>query len=75
MRDCAYIYCRKCKRKEWILITQDDINYAKSNGGLFKRIMDHGDHFLAVYIDGNGHLRRSLILTKEPVIQPVVCLT
>ncbi len=58
MRDFAYIYCEECKRKDLLQVTKTDREYAKSNGGLFKRVMDHGDHYLEVYIDGYGVTRR-----------------
>jgi len=67
MNDCALNVCEKCKRKDWIPVTQEDLDYAKENGGLFTRIVDHGDHFLELHIDGNGAVRREYIFAKVPV--------
>ncbi len=66
MRDYALNVCCKCKRKDWVPVTQEDRDYASKNGGLFIRIVDHGDHFLELHIDSNGAVRREYISEKTP---------
>ena len=93
MRDYAYIYCKECelphakavvlscfsisKRNDLLQVTKTDREYAKSNGGLFKRVFDHGDHYLKVYIDGYGATRRIRIHERQKALEPlqVVCLS
>ena len=41
--------------------SQEDINHALENGGLFTKSVDHGDHILYLKIDGNGSVRRETI--------------
>jgi hypothetical protein len=66
---CAFNICRKCKRKDWIPFSQEDIDTAKTNGGLFTKVLDHGDHIITLKIDCNGDIRRESILTR---VQPFV---
>ncbi|MFB0544621.1 MAG: hypothetical protein ACETVN_02810 [Asgard group archaeon] len=66
MRDYVYSYCHKCKRKDWMPVTQENREYAKKYGGLFISIIDHGDHFLELHIDSNGAVRREYISEKVP---------
>jgi hypothetical protein len=64
--------CRKCKRKDWIPFSQEDIVDAQKNGGLFTRLLDHGDHIIILKIDCNGDVRRESILTRVMNVQPFV---
>ncbi|MFX1519137.1 MAG: hypothetical protein ACFFCD_04380 [Promethearchaeota archaeon] len=66
MHDYAYSFCFRCKRKEWITFSQEDIIEAKKTGGLFKMVLDHDDHFLELQIDVNGAVRRENIIEKVP---------
>ncbi|WP_287582369.1 hypothetical protein [Candidatus Borrarchaeum sp.] len=70
MRDYALNVCCKCKRKDWVPVTQEDRDYASKNGGLFIRIVDHGDHFLELHIDCNGAVRREYLSEKAPAKIP-----
>ena len=54
----AFYICTKCKRKDWIPFSQEDINAARKTGGLFTKILDHGDHVIILKIDANGAVRR-----------------
>ncbi len=47
-----------------IPFSQEDINHALENGGLFTKIVDHGDHVLTLKIDINGSVRRETIFRK-----------
>jgi len=67
MHDYALNVCCKCKRKDWVPVTQENRDYASKHGGLFTRIVDHGDHLLELYIDSNGAVRRQYVSEKTPV--------
>jgi len=70
MHDYALNVCCKCKRKDCVPVTQEDRDYAKKNGGLFTRIVDHDDHFLELHIDSNGAVRREYLSEKTPTNIP-----
>jgi hypothetical protein len=72
MRDYAYSFCFRCKRKEWLPITKEDRAYAKKNGGLFVRRLDHDDHILELHIDAHGAVRRENVLEKVPANIPAI---
>jgi hypothetical protein len=60
MHDYALNVCCKCKRKDWLPVTQEDRDYATK----------HGDHFLELYIDCNGAVRREYVSEKTPANIP-----
>lgn len=64
MRKHAMNICEKCKRRDMIPFSQEDINHALGNGGLFTKIVDHGDHVIKLKIDPNGVVRRETIFQK-----------
>lgn len=68
----AFYICRKCKRKDWIPFSQEDINAAIKCGGLFTKVLDHGDHIITLKIDANGAVRREYIHAEILNIQPIV---
>lgn len=68
----AFNICRKCKRKDWIPFSQEDINDARKCGGLFTKVLDHGDHIITLKIDANGAVRREYIRAEILNIQPIV---
>ena len=72
MKNYALNVCVKCKRKDWMSVTQKDIENARKNGGLFTRILDHGDHYLELHIDSNGAVRREYISEKLPANIPTI---
>lgn len=68
----AFNICKKCKRKDWIPFSQEDIIAANKDGGLFTKVLDHGDHILTLKIDANGAVRREYIRMEILNIQPNV---
>jgi hypothetical protein len=72
MKDHAFNVCAKCKRKDWMSITNEDRIYAKKHGGLFIRKLDHGEHLLELHIDMNGAVRRENIYEKAPAKLPAI---
>lgn len=44
--------------------TQDDKEFALQNGGLFTRILDHGDHIIELRVDLHGVVRQDYIFRK-----------
>lgn len=44
--------------------TKEDEEIALQNGGLFTRILDHGDHILELRVDANGVVRKDYIFRK-----------
>jgi hypothetical protein len=68
MHQPATHICGKCKRKDTITFSQGDLAAAKKSGGLFTRILDHGDHVITLKIDPNGCVRRETILSKELIV-------
>jgi hypothetical protein len=64
MSKLAMNFCDKCKKIEMIPFSQEDINHALENGGLFTKIVDHGDHMLSLKIDCNGSVRRETIFQR-----------
>ena len=65
MNKYALNVCEKCKRKDLVYFSQVDINYALDNGGLFTKILDHGDHVITLKIDANGSVRREKVFLKD----------
>lgn len=65
MHKYALNVCEKCKRKDLVSFSQVDINYALDNGGLFTKILDHGDHVITLKIDANGSVRREKVFLKD----------
>ena len=71
----AFNICGKCKRKEWIPFSKEDIEAASNSGGLFTKILDHDDHIIILKIDPNGAVRREYCvqdLTAMQDVQPIV---
>jgi hypothetical protein len=68
----AFNICGKCKRKDWIPFSQEDIKAARKNGGLFTKVLNHGDHIITLKIDVNGAVRREYILAEMLNAQPIV---
>ncbi len=68
----AFNICRKCKRKDWIPFSQEDIEAARTNGGLFIKVLDHGDHIITLKIDANGAVRREYIRAEILNSQPII---
>jgi len=68
----AFNICWKCKRKDWIPFSQEDIITAKKCGGLFTKVLDHGDHIITLKIDANGAVRREYIRAEILNVQPIV---
>ena len=68
----AFNICRKCKRKDWIPFSKEDIETARKNGGLFTKILDHNDHIIILKIDSNGAVRREYIIAEMQDVQPIV---
>jgi hypothetical protein len=68
----AFNICRKCKRKDWIPFSKEDIEDARNNGGLFTKILDHDDHIIILKIDSNGAVRREYIIPETLDVQPIV---
>lgn len=68
----AFNICKKCKRKDWIPFSQEDIIVANKCGGLFTKILDHDDHVIILKIDANGAVRREYIRADILNIQPNV---
>jgi hypothetical protein len=64
MQKHAMNFCEKCKKIEMVPFSQEDVDNALENGGLFTKILDHGDHILALKIDSNGAVRRETICEK-----------
>ncbi len=58
-KDFIFHVCEICQRKELIEFTEQDRVYAKKDGGLFVKILDHGTHMISLKVDGNGDVRRS----------------
>ncbi len=65
MKKYAFNVCNKCKRKDWMSITEEDRNYAKKHGGLFVHILDHGEHLLELHIDINGKSTRKYFCNHD----------
>ncbi|MFX1464884.1 MAG: hypothetical protein ACFFA5_00215 [Promethearchaeota archaeon] len=68
----AFNICRKCKRKDWIPFSQEDIDAARKSGGLFTKVLDHGDHIITLKIDANGAVRREQFDVEILNVQPNV---
>lgn len=73
--ECVVHTCEKCKRRDMLPFSDDDIKTARESGGLFTRILDHGDHLTTLKIDPQGNVRREIIFsmeTKSNKIKPSV---
>jgi hypothetical protein len=68
----AFNICRKCKRKDWIPFSKEDIDDARNNGGLFTKILDHDDHIIILKIDSNGAVRREYIIADMQNVQQII---
>ena len=44
--------------------TKEDEEFALQNGGLFTRILDHGDHIIELRVDVHGVVRQEYIFRK-----------
>ncbi len=57
-------FCEQCGKSKLTDFTQEDKEFALQNGGLFTRILDHGDHIIELRVDVHGVVRQDYIFRK-----------
>jgi len=57
-------FCEQCGKSGMADFTKEDKEFALQNGGLFTRILDHGDHIIELRVDAHGVVRQEYIFRK-----------
>lgn len=57
-------FCEQCGKSGMADFTKEDEEFALQNGGLFTRILDHGDHIIELRADVHGIVRQEYIFQK-----------
>ena len=57
-------FCEQCGKSKLTDFTKEDKEFALQNGGLFTRILDHGDHIIELRVDVHGIVRQDYIFRK-----------
>jgi hypothetical protein len=57
-------FCEQCGKSGMTDFSKEDKDYALHHGGLFTRILDHGDHILELRVDTQGVVRKDYIFRK-----------
>jgi len=57
-------FCEQCGKSGMADFTKEDEEFALQNGGLFTRILDHGDHIIELRVDVHGVVRQEYIFRK-----------
>ena len=57
-------FCEQCGKSRMTDFTHEDEEFALQNGGLFTRILDHGDHIIELRVDVHGIVRQDYIFRK-----------
>ncbi len=63
-RKLILYFCEQCGKSGITSFTQDDKDSALEKGGLFTRILDHGNHIIELKVDQHGVVRQEYIFRK-----------